>query len=386
MQSALEPNALIHQSVDNFTDYLALEFTSESGHKYNALCHRAVNLSLLGSPCFTDVASLNPRSSILTLSFTPDATDEFVATLKKQGEFAGDKFGVHFQIEERQNETIGDMKSGKWIAYAARALVMRFWELGKVSNNYDYHTDTQYIDRYIHLQKADSLDILLVLVGYILMHVSFIRLFLSSRALGSNFWLTTAVLSSCVLAFLLALPIALYLGIPLDPISLTEALPFLVCTVGFDKPLRFARAVFAHPHLTTAVKDGKWRGQMKPTGELILEAFDRVGNVILRDYALEVAVLLVGANTKVGGLKEFCALAALCLVLDCILLGTFYVAILSVMVEVSYLTFILLHHVIPGVGSCKDRLDDPLPPAVPHLLFCGHTHNTPIVTPSRSGA
>lgn len=167
------------------------------------------------------------------------------------------------------------------------------------------------------------------------MHVTFIRLFWSARALGSNFKLTVAVVSSSILAFIIALPISAHLGIPLDPISLTEALPFLVCTVGFDKPLRLARAVFSHPHLTTAVKEGKWRGQMKPAGILILEAFDQVGNVILRDYALEIAVLGVGASSKVGGLKEFCALAALCLTLDCILLGTFYVAVLSIMVEVS---------------------------------------------------
>lgn len=180
------------------------------------------------------------------------------------------------------------------------------------------------------------------------MHMTFIRLFLSSRALGSNFWLTVAVVSSSILAFIIALPISAYLEIPLDPISLTEALPFLVCTVGFDKPLRLARAVFSHPHLTTAVKDGKWRGQMKPAGELILEAFDRVGNVILRDYALEVAVLGVGAGSKVGGLREFCTLAALSLIVDCILLGTFYVAILSIMVEVSHLPPIC--HVMASFG------------------------------------
>ena len=197
-----------------------------------------------------------------------------------------------------------------------------------------FHSLQQY-STYLFQQKADSLDIMLILAGYILMHITFGRLILSSRALGSNFWLTTAIISSSILAFLLALPLSLYLEIPLDPISLTEALPFLVCTVGFDKPLRLARAVFSHHHLTTPVKEGKWRGQMKPAGELILEAFDRVGNVILRDYALEVAVLIVGANSKIGGLREFCALAALCLTLDCILLGTFYVSVLSVMVEVS---------------------------------------------------
>lgn len=162
---------------------------------------------------------------------------------------------------------------------------------------------------------------------------------------------------------MLALPISLYVDIPLDPISMTEALPFLVCTVGFDKPLRLARAVFNHPHLTTPVKDGKWRGQMKPAGELILEAFDRVGNVILRDYALEVAVLVIGANSKVGGLKEFCALAATCLTVDCILLGTFYVSILSIMVEVR----IRLSRDSPNLGYAMASLDPDS-----DLFFCIH--------------
>lgn len=66
-----------------------------------------------------------------------------------------------------------------------------------------------------------------------------------------------------------------------------------------------------------------------------MEALDEVGNVVLRDYALEIAVLCVGAYSRIGGLKEFCALAALCLTVDCFLSVTFYVAILSIMVEVS---------------------------------------------------
>jgi len=184
-------------------------------------------------------------------------------------------------------------------------------------------------------QKADNLDILLVLAGYVLMHTTFIRLFLASRSLGSNFWLTTAILSSSTLSFMVALPIAGYLRIPLDPVSLIEALPFLVCTVGFEKPLRLARAVFGHPHLMQpAIQEGRLRGQMKPAPDLILEALDKAGNIIVRDYALEIAVLLIGAYSKVGGLKEFCALAALLLTVDCVATTTFYVAILSVMIEV----------------------------------------------------
>ena len=146
----------------------------------------------------------------------------------------------------------------------------------------------------------------------------------------------TAILSSSVTAFLVALPLAMYLNIPLDPVALVEALPFLVCTVGFDKPLRLARAVFTHPHVTRpAVQEGKWRGQMKLAGDVVLEAVDQVGNGILRDYALEIAVLLVGASSRVGGLREFCALAVLVLALDCFMLCTFYTAILAVMIEVS---------------------------------------------------
>ncbi|KAF8970164.1 hydroxymethylglutaryl-coenzyme A reductase-domain-containing protein [Flammula alnicola] len=188
------------------------------------------------------------------------------------------------------------MRNGKWVAYAARALVVRFWDLAK---------------------KADSLDILLILAGYILMHTTFYLLLTRSRALGSSFWLPLAILSAAVLALLIALPIAMALRIPIDPVALTEALPFLVCTVGFDKPLRLARAVFGHPHLS-----------------IITESLSLVYAPIIRDYVLEIAVLTVGAYSKVGGLKEVCALAALILAVDCLLLCTYLAAILGVMVEV----------------------------------------------------
>ena len=105
------------------------------------------------------------------------------------------------------------------------------------------------------------------------MHMTFIRLFLSSRSLGSNFWLTTAILSSSTLSFVVALPIAGYLHVPLNPISLIEALPFLVCTVGFEKPLRLARTLFSHSHLMQpATQEGRLHGQLKPAPVLIVEA------------------------------------------------------------------------------------------------------------------
>jgi hydroxymethylglutaryl-CoA reductase (NADPH) len=176
------------------------------------------------------------------------------------------------------------------------------------------------------------------------MHATFFLLFSRSRQLGSNFWLPFAIISSSVLALILALPIAMFLKIPMDPVALTEALPFLVCTVGFDKPLRLARAVFTHPHLTTPVSGAGGmstsHSQLKPAGKLILESLSAVCQPILRDYALEIAVLVVGAYSKVSGLREVCALAAVLLAVDSMLLCTFLASILGIMVEVSRVSLV----------------------------------------------
>jgi len=220
---------------------------------------------------------------------------------------------------------------------ALRALTLRFYTLAK---------------------KADSIDILLILLGYILMHTTFYLLITRSYALGSTFFLPLAILSSALLALLLALPIAMALDIPIDPVALSEALPFLVCTVGFDKPLRLARAVFHHPHLelppslappTTPHPSSGYpilaspsspqpqqlsSTLLKPSPKIITESLSYVYKPIIRDYILEIAVLTVGAYSRVGGLKEVCALAALILAVDCLLICTYLAAILGVMVEV----------------------------------------------------
>ncbi|KAL6300816.1 3-hydroxy-3-methylglutaryl-coenzyme A reductase [Sparassis latifolia] len=299
------PEATLDRSVlSDIGKHLATEFPSASGQTYPSLCYRpSSNMSAV--PCFT---STSDSSSMLTLAFLPESREDWVAALQHENAIIVD--GAKYVVESvKREETIREMKSGKWVAYALRALVLRFWELAK---------------------KADSLDIFVVLMGYILMHATFLRLFFSSRALGSNFWLSNATFSSSFMAGLMTLPVCRYLNIPLDPVSLTEALPFLVGTVGFDKQLRFARAVMAHPHTFHTQDDG----HMKPAGDVVLEALDMTGNVNLRDYALEIVMLLVGVNSGVGGLKEFCSVAIVALVMDCLMLSTFYAGALTVMVEV----------------------------------------------------
>ncbi|KAF9443874.1 hypothetical protein P691DRAFT_712652 [Macrolepiota fuliginosa MF-IS2] len=308
-------DAPLADSTRNVTQYLTTSFLSSTGRKYPSICHRPYNSSV--STCFTHQhASL--RSFIQTLTFAPGAPKEdWISALtadERGGRVFTDDAGTKFQVESARTAAdhvpIDQMKSPTWLAYAARTLVLRFWDLAK---------------------KADSLDILLILAGYLLMHTTFFLLITRSRKLGSNFWLPLAIVSSAILALLISLPIAMALRIPIDPVALTEALPFLVCTVGFDKPLRLARAVFTHPHLLASPTPG---AQMKPAPKIITESLTKVYPPIIRDYFLEIAVLVVGAYSKVGGLKEVCALAALMLGVDCVLLCTYLAAILGVMIDV----------------------------------------------------
>ncbi|PWN48638.1 hypothetical protein IE53DRAFT_389145 [Violaceomyces palustris] len=264
-----------------------------------------------------------------------------------------------------------ELRSIRWTAYAVRALVIRFWAL---------------------IKKADSADIFVMLSAYILMHGTFVNLFLSMRRFGSNFWLGASVLTSCIFGFLLSLTFAYILGVTVDPICLSEALPFLVITVGFEKPYLLTRAVFTHSAIAPAnskdqqgfllsalgefspsrgvdarkkedegakqtipaagltqeesfvraltlklkSESGLRLSQPKPVPahEVVGAAVERVGVQILRDYAIEIAVMAVGATSGVSGLREFCQLAALILIFDCVFLFAFYVAILTVMVEV----------------------------------------------------
>jgi hydroxymethylglutaryl-CoA reductase (NADPH) len=146
---------LLQQSLDNITDYLTDSFPAASGRTFSSICHRTalstsnlnrpvssskVNLShpvtsisLDSTPCFV-TESTSPRSKTLTLTFAAGNRDDFVSSIAHQAKFAADATGVKFMVENRQTETIGQMKSGKWVAYAVRALVLRFWDLAKVGS------------------------------------------------------------------------------------------------------------------------------------------------------------------------------------------------------------------------------------------------------------
>ncbi|GAA5968653.1 hypothetical protein JCM11641_007712 [Rhodosporidiobolus odoratus] len=266
--------------------------------------------------------------------------------------------------EDRRKE----MESVKWMLFATKAFVLRFWGLAK---------------------KADSADIFVMLIAYVLMHSTFVSLYLNMRRLSTSlrpnsgslgFWLATLSLFSSCVAFMFALLTAWYLEISVNPVLLGEALPFLVITVGFEKPFALTRAVFSNPAIGPggAYASAGSRGSLTPVNgkpspanfglrfappvpsrDIVLNAVSKNGVSIVRDYAIEVAVLVLGAMSGVAGLREFCQLAAVILVWDGVCLVVFYVAVLTIMVEIHRIKVVRHFRRTDSSADLSRLLDDP---------------------------
>lgn len=116
-------------SIDNLTHYITDLFTTPSDQTYSAVCFHLT----ADNRCFTEVSIQASGSQTVSLSFVPGAHEEFTNALMAKTSYPVDSFGVEYRLQSHSDETIGEMKGGKWVAYAARAFVMRFWELAKVS-------------------------------------------------------------------------------------------------------------------------------------------------------------------------------------------------------------------------------------------------------------
>ena len=181
-----------------------------------------------------------------------------------------------------------------------------------------------------------------MVLGYLSMHLTFVSLFMSMRDMGSNFWLATSVLISSVFAFLFGIIVTTKFGVPINLVLLSEGLPFLVVTIGFEKPIILTKAVLsaaANPRrqeANTASEASKGASAPSNIQSALQVAVQERGFDIVRDYCIEIAILVAGAASGVqGGLTQFCFLAAWILLFDAILLFTFYTAILSVKLEIN---------------------------------------------------
>jgi hydroxymethylglutaryl-CoA reductase (NADPH) len=177
-------------------------------------------------------------------------------------------------------------------------------------------------------------------LGYISMHLTFISLFLSMRRLGSQFWLATSVLLSSAFAFLFGLLVTTKLGVPINMLLLSEGLPFLVVTVGFEKPTILTNAVLSASSTIKRQAGASGHRNVPSSPKSIQDSIELAikeeGFGIIRDYFIEIAILVAGAASGVqGGLRQFCFLAAWILFFDCILLFTFYTTILCIKLEIT---------------------------------------------------
>ena len=184
-------------------------------------------------------------------------------------------------------------------------------------------------------------------LGYLTMHLTFVSLYVSLRRLGSNFWLATSVLFSSAFGCLFGILVTIRLGVPMNAVLLSEGLPFLVVLIGFEKPIILTKAVLSaslamkKPHARAnslpASNGTRKLSNQPPTIQTAIQvAVKEVGYEIIWDYAVEILFLVLGAASGVqGGLCQFCFLAAWILFFDCILLFTFYTAILTIKLEIN---------------------------------------------------
>ncbi|KAK9416401.1 putative 3-hydroxy-3-methylglutaryl-coenzyme A reductase [Seiridium unicorne] len=285
------------------------------------------NLSVTHLPSTSNTLSTYAQDSGLAFSVKYSQAAEFLTAAQ---EIPNDVPGQ----ESRETEN-GSKEKKMWIIKAAK---------GQTRNSLVRWARNAWTDFMDLLKNAEALDIIIMVLGYMSMHLTFVSLFLSMRKLGSNVWLATSVLLSSTFAFLFGLNVTTRLGVPISVVLLSEGLPFLVVTIGFEKNIVLTKAVLSHAldHRRPEEKSngGKKKRSPSPPESLIQYAVHKAikdtGYEIVRDYILEILILVAGAASGVqGGLQQFCFLAAWILFFDCLLLFTFYTAILCIKLEIN---------------------------------------------------
>jgi hydroxymethylglutaryl-CoA reductase (NADPH) len=293
------------------------------------------NLSVTELPSTSNPLAAISQDTALAYSVPYDQAPEFLARAQELPNAATPSTSD----SARHGYDAGPVKEKKmWIMKAAKVTgtrgSMRRW----VANAW-----TEFVDL---LKNAETLDIIIMVLGYISMHLTFVSLFVSMRRMGSNIWLFTTTLFSSIFAFLFGLIVTTKMGVPLNMVLLSEGLPFLVVTIGFEKSIVLTKAVLSaaletrrpqprdSPKIGTS--DEKKSVSTTSISYAVQVAIGEKGYEIVRDYAIEICILAAGALSGVqGGLQQFCFLAAWILFFDCLLLFTFYTAILSIKLEIN---------------------------------------------------
>ncbi|KAH6989869.1 hydroxymethylglutaryl-coenzyme A reductase-domain-containing protein [Ilyonectria destructans] len=234
----------------------------------------------------------------------------------------------HIENTDQDDDELGERI---WIMRAARAHnqgidrgTTRISIAGWARNAYSVLLDL--------LKTAQTVDIVFMALGYISMNLTFASLFLSMRRLGSKVSLAAGVLISSFFAFLFGLLVTTKLfHTPITMRLLSEGLPFLVVLIGFEKNIVLTQSVLSH-----AIEHKQSRGPSDVARYAIETSIKETGFQIVRDYCVEILLLIAGTFSGIqGGLQEFCFLATWILFFDCVLLFLFYAPVLCIKLEID---------------------------------------------------
>ncbi|CAO3656901.1 unnamed protein product [Mucor hiemalis] len=155
---------------------------------------------------------------------------------------------------------------------------------------------------------------------------TFLSLYIRMRKLGSKYSLATTIFMSGFFSFMLSLATVHKLGAPVSPILLSEATPFLVVAIGFERPYKLTQHIFE--------ENKKVSGHNRDSvNRIISRAVESIAPTLIRDGLLEILVFILGAKSTLPGLREFCLMSAFLIGYDSILMFTWYVAVLSLKLE-----------------------------------------------------
>ncbi|KAF9916641.1 3-hydroxy-3-methylglutaryl-coenzyme A (HMG-CoA) reductase isozyme [Lobosporangium transversale] len=249
------------------------------------------------------LASVRTPTPALVLSYAFDANGPFQSRLAQAWE--SKVAHLHTPTMKSQSRILQDEQSAlAWIAVALLDVTRKIQGL---------------------VQKASTIDVFVILTAYFIMFCSFGLLFHNLRRLGSKFTLGVSVLVGGGFAFMGAVITVHNLGIYVNPIQLSEAIPFFIITVGYERAYTLSKAILRPKIATDHVPESIQKH--------VVSAIESVGPILIRNCAIEIAVLLCGFLSGIPGLREFCLLAAFMLFYDLCLLFTFYTAILTLKLE-----------------------------------------------------
>ncbi|KAJ2403128.1 3-hydroxy-3-methylglutaryl-coenzyme A (HMG-CoA) reductase isozyme [Coemansia sp. RSA 2559] len=274
-------------------------------------------------------------------------------------------------------------RADKWVAGAKAALDAR---LGKQNSAGNRAPDVVLrIAGHVYrlLCQANVGEVLLVFMSYAITISTFINTFVTMRRYGSKITLALSVIFSGFCAFVFAIVAMRSLGYSINVVLMTEALPFLIICVGFDKYLTLTRAVLLAAYSDRPQQQQQQQQQQPPAASIanmprhsltsatvtpaqiqsqMARGVDKCAGRLVKDYMFEISILAIGVFAGVPQLHEVSLISSFILMFDAVFMFTLYSAVLTLKLDIIRVR--LQNRVAGGKGNkalspvAEDDADD----------------------------